>query len=159
MNRAAFHHALVFRWGLLFCLLGGHALAVDSSQPIKVLRPEKLGSGQLPAQRTALGNPGDYKPWLVGCNNGELLMVAFTSEGHEEPFRENAVFWRSSDGGRMWEPRREREDVHGREFAITCLADGTLLMSCRKTSSIRRADATGIANCFARPITVTTGRR
>ena len=22
MNRAAFHHALVFRWGLLFCLLG-----------------------------------------------------------------------------------------------------------------------------------------
>ena len=128
MKRAPVQLALLLYGGLLFCLLGGHALAVDRTQPIKVLRPEKLGSGQLSAQRTALGKPGDYKPWLVRCNNGELLLVAF--EGHGEPFWENAVFWRSGNGGKTWGPRREREDIHGREFAITCLADGTLLMSC-----------------------------
>ncbi len=130
MKRAPSYQTQLLYCGLLFCLFGGHALAADTSEPIKVLHPDKLGSDQLPAQRTALGKPGDYKPWLVRCSSGELLMVAFTSEGHNDPFRENAIFWRSSDGGRSWEPRREREDVHGREFAITCLADGTLLMSC-----------------------------
>jgi len=113
---------------LLLGLLSLSALAADTSQPIKVLHPKRLGTGELPAERTPLGNPGDYKPWIVRCKNGDLLIVAF--EQRQGPFRENALFWRSTDGGKTWGSREQREDIHGREFAATCLADGTLLMTC-----------------------------
>jgi len=84
-----------------------------------------------------LGIPNDYKPWIAQLKNGELLIVAFCFGGlasnelpKDAPYLERAVFWRSKDGGRTWGPREERMDVHGREFSLNVLADGTLIMPC-----------------------------
>ena len=96
--------------------------------PIEVLAPQALPPGSIPAARTPLGVPNDYKPWIVQLQNGQLLVVAFWYGG--DPYSGRAVFWRSDDGGRTWEPREERRDVPGREFSLTCLADGTLIMPC-----------------------------
>jgi hypothetical protein len=45
-------------------------------------------------------------------------------------YAERAVFWKSTDGGKTWGPREERLDIQGREFGLTVLGDGTLLMTC-----------------------------
>lgn len=97
--------------------------------PIKVVQPQRLPADDLPAARSPLGIPGDYKPWISKLKNGELLIVAFANSGKGE-LAECALFWRSRDGGRTWGPREERRDLHGREFALSCLADGTLIMTC-----------------------------
>ncbi len=110
-------------------LMGMHrAEAADMSLPIKVLQPRWLPGDPISAIRTPLGIPNDYKPWIVQCKNGELLIVAFCYGG--KPYSERAVFWRSRDGGKTWEPREERKEIHGREFSLNCLSDGTLLMPC-----------------------------
>lgn len=100
--------------------------AVVSGLPIKVLNRHRLPHEAIPAVRTPLGIADDYKPWVVQCKDGDLLIVGFCYYG--EPYAERAVFWRSRDGGRTWGPRQERKDVRGREFSLTCLSDGTLIM-------------------------------
>lgn len=111
--------------------------SIKPERPIKIVKPHVLTGDDIPAVRTPLGIPNDYKPWIVPLKGGELLIVAFCFGGTEnnrlaagEPYLERAVFWRSADGGQTWGPRDERPDVHGREFALTCLADGTLIMPC-----------------------------
>jgi hypothetical protein len=106
-------------------------------RPIRIVNPRRLPPGEIAAERTALGLPNDYKPWIAQLKNGELLIVAFCFGGKPsnelspgQPYLERAVFWRSRDGGKSWGPREERPDLHGREFALTCLSDGTLLMPC-----------------------------
>lgn len=128
---------------LIFCgSLGGNPAPGDDNlptpRPIKIVRPKALAAGDIPAVRTTLGLPNDYKPWIVQLKSGELLIVAFcyggtpsNKLGAGEPYLERAVFWRSRDGGQTWGPREERGDIHGREFALTCLADGTLIMPCQ----------------------------
>jgi hypothetical protein len=102
--------------------------------PIKVVNPSNLPPGDIPAVRTPLGIPDDYKPWIVQLKNRELLIVAFDQEKIPLPsgnrFSERAVFWRSKDGGRTWGPREERKDLPGREFSLNRMPDGTLLMPC-----------------------------
>jgi hypothetical protein len=106
-------------------------------RPIRIVNRHLLPADELPAVRMALGIPNDYKPWIVQLPNGELLIVAFCYGGEPNnklpagtPYLERAVFWRSTDGGQTWGAREERPDLHGREFSLTCLADGTLLMPC-----------------------------
>jgi len=109
----------------------------QSRLPIKIVNPRQLPAGDVPAVRTRLGIPNDYKPWIAKLKNGQLLVVAFSFGGVPSnklpsgtPYLERAIFWRSDDGGLTWNPREERMDVHGREFSLNCLADGTLLMPC-----------------------------
>lgn len=106
-------------------------------RPIEIVNPKALAPAAVAAMRVPLGLPNDYKPWIVQLKNGELLVVAFCFGGVPsdklaagEPYLERAVFWRSKDGGKTWGQREERPDVHGREFALACLSDGTLLMPC-----------------------------
>lgn len=116
------------------------ALAQDkpsASRPIKIVSPRTLSGDDIPATRTPLGIPNDYKPWIVQLKSGELLIVAFCYGGEPSnklppgtPYLERAVFWRSNDGGQTWGPREERPEIHGREFSLTCLSDGTLIMPC-----------------------------
>ena len=105
--------------------LGGKRVG---NEPIKVVKPVRFADREIPAVRSPLGIPDDYKPWIARLKNGELLIVAF--HAGRNPVFERAVFWRSRDGGRTWGARQERKDIHGREFALTCLSEGTLLMSC-----------------------------
>ncbi|MFQ5734296.1 MAG: sialidase family protein [Planctomycetaceae bacterium] len=112
----------------------------DKSLPagvIRVVNPHLLAGKDVPCRRTALGRPNDYKPWIAKLKNGELLIVAFCYGGtpsnrlpQGKPYVERAVFWRSKDGGKTWGPRVERRDVHGREFSLNVLSDGTILMPC-----------------------------
>ena len=108
-----------------------------SDLPVKVLNPVALGVKEIPAVRTPLGVPNDYKPWIVRLTNGELLIVAFCFSGSQGggTYVERAVFWRSQDAGLTWGPREERMDVKGREFSTTVLSDGTLLMPCHHLQS------------------------
>ena len=52
-----------------------------------------------------------------------------------EPYSERAIFFRSRDGGQTWLPREERRDIHGREFALTVLSDGSIIMPCHFLAS------------------------
>ena len=124
--------------GLLIVVSGRVLMAAEGSElPIKVAHPRLLPGADIPAHRTRLGIANDYKPWIARLKNGALLIVAFCYGGvpnnelaKGKPYLERAVFWRSSDGGKNWGPREERLDIHGREFSLNCLADGTLLMPC-----------------------------
>lgn len=106
----------------------------NSDLPIKVVNASNLPPGDIPAVRTPLGIPDDYKPWIVQVKNKELLIVAFHQEmipsEQGRRYSERAVFWRSKDGGRTWGPREERKDMPGREFSLNRMPDGTLLMPC-----------------------------
>jgi len=135
------NHSLV--WTLCISSLGmcPVASAVDSP-PIPVVSPQKLPASPIPARRTTLGIPNDYKPWIARLKTGELLVVAFSFGGVPSnelppgsPYLERAVFWRSTDDGETWGPREERIDIHGREFSLNVLSDGTLLMPCHFLSN------------------------
>src|SRR6516165_4614127 len=113
------------------CILGvaGGTCGEPYAAPaVQVVNPRLLEAGDVSAVRTPLGVPNDYKPWVARLKNGQLLIVGFCYGGN--PYREQAVFWRSDDGGLTWGPRRQRDDIPGREFSLNCLADGTLLMPC-----------------------------
>lgn len=140
----------------LTCVLYGVGILGASAQggaadspPLPVVSPRKLPATPIPSQRTTLGVPNDYKPWIAQLKTGELLVVAFSFGGIPSnelpagtPYLERAVFWRSQDGGRTWGPREERPDIHGREFSLNVLSDGTLLMPCHFLSN-DAANATG----------------
>ena len=114
------------------CLVPANIADADDGAPIKIVNPHLLSGKDVPAVRTPLGIPNDYKPWLAQLKNGQLMIVAFCygpipgSEGRQE----RALFWRSSDEGKTWGDREERRDVPGREFGTTVLEDGTIIMTC-----------------------------
>lgn len=122
--------------GLMVSTLGWSAEDKPAPRLIKIVKPKLLAGDDVPAVRTPLGIPNDDKLWIVQLKNGELLIVAFCFGGQPsnklpagEPYLERAVFRRSKDGGKTWGPREERSDIHGREFALTCLQDGRLLLT------------------------------
>ncbi len=103
-----------------------------TARPIQIVNPNILLPDDVPAVRVPLGIPNDYKPFIARLKSGELLVVAFCfgSIDGVEGYAERAVFYGSKDGGRTWGPREERLDIQGREFGLTTLEDGTLLMTC-----------------------------
>ena len=129
-----FPHAksIVFGLTALVLLLNIPAQAGAPSRPIRIVNPKRLAAAPVPAWRVPLGLPNDYKPFIAQLANGELLVVAFCfgSLPGLEGYVERAVFWRSQDGGQTWGAREERLDIQGREFGLTALHDGTLLMTC-----------------------------
>ena len=66
--------------GALIVMASGVPLFADdktAERPIKIVNPKLLTGDDVPAVRTPLGIPNDYKPWIVPLKNGELLIVAF----------------------------------------------------------------------------------
>lgn len=106
--------------------------AEPSSRAIQIVNPMLLDDTELRAERVPMGIPNDYKPFIARLKSGDLLTVAFCfgKITGVDGYVERAVFWQSGDGGRTWGPREERLDLQGREFGLTALHDGTLLMTC-----------------------------
>ena len=101
-----------------------------STDFITVRNSKTLGIDEIPCERIALGQPDDYKPCVARLPDGELLVAAF----HQHRFgprkiREDLLTFRSNDGGLTWSKRHARSDVLGREYYLTALKDGTLLMT------------------------------
>ncbi len=103
-----------------------------SAKPIQIVNPRLLDGQDVPALRLPLGIANDYKPFLARLKGEELLVVAYCFGAIEgvDGYAERAVFFRSGDGGRTWGEREERLDIRGREFGLTVLQGGTLLMTC-----------------------------
>lgn len=108
--------------------------ALPSPTPVRVYQAQDL-SNALPTNRTRLGLPGDYKPWVSILGNGDVLIVAFASAPGSQTHsdggggtEEHAVFWRSADQGISYSPREYRTDLNGREWSLNVLEDSTLLM-------------------------------
>ena len=98
----------------------GHvALGEEASEPIAIRNPSQFSAQSIPAERIALGVPDDYKPCVVQCKNGDLLLVAFHQyrpQGKQvNVVREDMIFFRSSNGGKTWSERQTMPMV-GREF-------------------------------------------
>ena len=132
-----------FAWGTagnLFCAVADPAddtLKRTDRNALPVLNRKVLTADSIPAERIPLGIPNDYKPSIARLKGGQLFIVGFCYGGQPsnelakgEPYLERAVFWRSDTNGKTWQPREERPDIHGREFALNVLSDGTLLMPC-----------------------------
>lgn len=120
-------------FAVVFSQAGPPARSDDNSaRPIVVLNAEELSGKSVSATRVPLGIPNDYKPFLARLKSGDLLIVAFCfgQIPGVDGYAERAIFWRSKDGGKTWGPREERLDIQGREFGLTTLHDGTLLMTC-----------------------------
>ena len=106
--------------------------AEPAARAMQIVNPEVFADAELPAERVSMGIPNDYKPFIARLKSDNLLIVAFCfgKIAGVDGYVERAVFWRSADGGRTWGSREERLDLQGREFGLTALNDGTLLMTC-----------------------------
>jgi len=79
-----------------------------------------------PAMRARIGQRNLYKTAVALLPNGEVLATACYRD-EEDTFR--IKVYRSGDEGRTWEEvQTEGATVLGKEPALTCLADGTLLL-------------------------------
>lgn len=67
--------------GIIWCIWPAIGMTADTSssnRPIKIVAPKLFKGSDIPAIRTPLGLPNDYKPWIVQLKSGDLLMVAFS---------------------------------------------------------------------------------
>ena len=90
-----------------------------ADRPIKVVQPRLLAGDDIPAVRTPLGIPNDYKPWIVQLANGRLLL-SFTvrsnsSDGH--PLGLRALI--SPDDGETWDFAHDRIVISDRNHGAS----------------------------------------
>lgn len=84
--------------------------------------------------REPLGLGNDYKPFAASLGNGSLgngrvLVVAFQSRALNATARtENALLWYSDDGARTWSARANRTDLAGREWSLSVMRDGSVIL-------------------------------
>ena len=95
---------------------------------LRVRNPVKLPA-RLPAERIAIGSPGDYKPCIARLPSGELLIVAFHQHSPKPgKLREDMLLFRSVDDGRTWTDA-ETLPLLGREPYFTVLDNGTIFIT------------------------------
>ena len=63
-------HAVVFLAAVLLVETG-----LADSLPVKIFQAKNFSSTPVPAIRTPLGIPEDYKPWMAKLKNNQLLIV------------------------------------------------------------------------------------
>lgn len=122
----AIHHAL-FAAAVLIGSVWSSAGAAEQDT-VRVRNPVKLPP-RIAAQRIAVGVPGDYKPCLALLPGGDLLLVMFqhvAADGGK--VREDAILYRSADGGKTW-GQRQVLPLLGREPYFSVLKDGTLFLT------------------------------
>ena len=71
----------------------------NTSLPIRVVNPNELGTWEIPAERTFLGE--GYKPSMALMPNGDIILVSLGIQGStdEKNYHEVTPIRRSSDGG------------------------------------------------------------
>ena len=139
---------------------------LSGSDSIPVLRPKRLpAAGITVLDRTPLGILGDFKPDIVLCKNGDLLIMSATCAGGLSGFDApsyNAsdphmgycynnwppsALFRSKDGGRTWSERLEvmltANNSGAEETTLSALADGTLLALGNGGASVFRSTDSG----------------
>ena len=106
-----------------------NAVALGDVEPVLVLNADKLGVDSIPAVRTALGVPGDYKPSLALLPSGELLLITFRHTNLPGGvIQEDTYLWRSTDSGATWSTP-SLIPLPGREHYFTVFDDGTLFIT------------------------------
>ncbi|MFV2066284.1 MAG: sialidase family protein [Pirellulales bacterium] len=126
MSVAAILLTVAFVWSTT----SSRAVAEELENDFIEVRNPKILPARISCQRIALGEPDDYKPSIARLLNGELLMVAFRQHRlGKRRIREDLLLFRSKDGGRTWSQRESRSDVPGREYYLTALKNGTLMMT------------------------------
>lgn len=91
--------------------------------------PSRLADATIPCERISLGEPDDYKPCIAKLPSGELLLTAFHQHKRDgNKVMEQALLFRSQDGGRTW-AGPQLLDLLGREPYLTVLADGTIFIT------------------------------
>lgn len=113
--------------GLL--VLSALSRQVTAQDFIEVRSRKTLTVDRIPCQRIPLGVVEDYKPTLVRLPSGELVLSMFTGRPLENgKVAEQAIIYRSADGGRTWSTR-ELPDIAGREPALSVTKQGTLFIT------------------------------
>ena len=108
-------------------ILPFHVVATPSNGDILVKGPSTLPAQFAPLDRqepVAGSINGDYKPVIAQLNNSDLLMVFRT----HQPGPLHAVFLRSQDDGRSWVRDESQTHLHGNEFGLHSLSDGTVVL-------------------------------
>lgn len=105
------------------------ASSVSAADSIAIANRKRVFVEQIPCERIALGEPGDYKPCVAKFSDGELVLSAFHQYQKDggKVLEQNLLF-RSQDGGRTWS-KPEALELLGREPYLTVLSDGTLFMT------------------------------
>ena len=95
-------------------------MAANTSLPIRVVNPKKLGTWEIPAERTFLGE--GYKPSMALLPSGDLILASLGTRGSvaEKNYHEVTPIRRSSDGGITWSEPEIADDIIGREQWLTC---------------------------------------
>ena len=110
---------------LIYSLNAGHGVAQDF---IEVRSPRTLSVDKISCQRIPLGEVEDYKPTIVLMPDGELVLSMFTGRRLENgKIAEQAILYRSADGGLTWSKPRLMVNTAEVHVFLTELADGRIL--------------------------------
>ena len=86
---------------------------------------------RLPAVRTRVGPRGNYKAGVTTLPDGSLALAVC----REVAGQYRIYVYASHDEGLTWREQPGSDDLRGKEPSLTCLSDGTLLMTAQPYSS------------------------